>query len=281
MTHPYFDVPRPTILGHRGAAGVAPENTLVSFERGLAAGAHVIETDAHGTRDGVPVLMHDDRVDRTTDGTGALADLDWADVRKLDAGHRFAPAEGGAPGYRGQAIRVPSLSEAFEAFPAARFNIEIKAPGRGLIERIVDLVRTHDREDRTLLVAGEDAIQAELRSVLAATGARPALGASVSDILEVVRAAVEGRAPTTDSMALQVPRAFGGSPLVTPELVAHCHAHDIAVHVWTINDVDEMRELLDLGVDGLVTDLPGRMARLLATRAEGTSADPAPSAPRG
>lgn len=281
MPHPYFDVPRPTILGHRGAAGVAPENTLVSFARGLEAGAHVIETDAHGTRDGIPVLMHDDRVDRTTDGTGALADLDWADVRRLDAAHRFTPAEGDAPLRRGQGIRVPSLAEAFEAFPDARFNIEIKAPGRALIERIVDLVRDHGREDRTLLVAGEDPIQAELRAVLAATGARPALGASVSDILEVVRAAVDQRPPATDSMALQVPRSFGGSPLVTPELVAHCHAHGIAVHVWTINDADEMGELLDLGVDGLVTDLPGRMAQLLAARSKGTGTREAPSTTRG
>jgi len=106
-------------------------------------------------------------------------------------------------------------------------------------------------------------VQAELRRVLSVTGARPALGASLADILDVVRAAVEQRAPTTDSMALQVPREFAGQPLVTPELVAHCHAHGIHVHVWTVNDADEMRTLLDMGVDGIVTDWPGRMARAL------------------
>ena len=264
MSHPYFDVPRPTVLGHRGAAGSAPENTLVALGRGLADGAHIIETDAHATRDGVPVLMHDPHVDRTTDGTGALADLDWADVQKLDAGYRFQPTEAGTQWpCRGRGIGVPSLREAFEAYPDARFNIELKAPGRDFVRAVVDLVVELGREDRTLLVAGEDAVQAELRRALAESGARPALGAGLADILEVIASAIEGREPTTDSMALQIPRSFAGRPLVTPELVAHAHAHGIVVHVWTINDPDEMRELLDLGVDGLVTDWPGRMAALL------------------
>jgi len=263
MAHPYFDLPRPVILGHRGAAGAAPENTLVSFARGLEDGADVIESDVHGTRDGVPVLLHDERVDRTTNGTGAVADLDFAAIRELDAGHRFASLEDGGFPYRGRGVVVPTLREAFEAFPEARFNLEIKSPGRALLRTIVELVVELGREDRTLLVAGEDPIQAELRAQLAETGARPALGASVSDILEVVRAAVEQRAPRTDSMALQVPRDFAGQPLVTRALIDHCHAHGIQVHVWTINEPDEMRALLDLGVDGLVTDWPSRMARLL------------------
>lgn len=252
------------MLGHRGAAGSAPENTLAAFGRGLEDGAHIIETDAHATRDGVPVLMHDARVDRTTDGSGALAELDWREIQKLDAGHRFSSENGAEWPYRGRGVRVPSLREAFETYPDARFNIEIKAPGRAFIRDIVELVVSLGREDRTLLVAGEDTVQAELRSVLTETRARPALGASLADILDVVGAAIEGRSPTTDSMALQIPSAFSGRPLVTRELVEHAHAHDIAVHVWTINEPEEMRALLDLGVDGLVTDWPGRMTKLIA-----------------
>ena len=190
MSHPYFDLKRPLILGHRGAAGLAPENTLVSFARGLAVGAQIIESDVHVTRDGVPVLIHDPQVDRTTDGHGALCDLDLAALHELDAGHRFTSPEGAFP-FRGQRLRVPTLREAFESHPDVRFNLEIKAPGRELIRRIVDLVVELDREDRTLLVAGEDAIQRDLRAVLKETGARPALGASLSDILDVVRAATD------------------------------------------------------------------------------------------
>jgi len=252
------------ILGHRGAAGVAPENTLLAFARGLEDGAHIIESDVHVTRDGVPVLMHDPRVDRTTDGSGLLSDLDLVAVKKLDAGYRFAPEDAPSHPFRGRGIRVPTLREAFEAHPDVRFNLEIKAPGRALIRSIVELVVELGREDRTLLVAGEDAIQRDVRAVLAETGARPALGASLADILDVVGAATAGRAPTTDSMALQIPAEFAGKPLVTRELVEHCHAHGLLVHVWTINEPDEMRGLLGLGVDGIVTDRPDRMAELIA-----------------
>lgn len=265
MTHPYFSVPIPTILGHRGAGGVAPENTLASFERALADGADILESDVHVTRDGVPVLIHDPDLDRTTDGSGPVRDRTLAELRHLDAACRFE--DDGTP-LRGRGITVPSLEEAFDAFPQARFNLEIKALSGGVVDRVVELVQARKREDTTLLVAGEDEIQAELRRVLARRGARPALGASLADILAVIRSARDGAAPDTDSMALQIPKDFGEDPLVTRELLGHAHAHGMAVHVWTINDEDEMAELLDLGVDGLVTDFPGRLRALLERRGE-------------
>jgi glycerophosphoryl diester phosphodiesterase len=263
MPHPYFDLPTPIILGHRGAAGVAPENTLPGFARGLADGAHIIETDVHMTRDEVPVLMHDDAVDRTTEGRGAVADLLLAEVQSLDAGHHFQGEHPDGFPMRGQGIVIPTLEETFRAFPDARFNIEIKAESPALVSRVVALTREFERADRTLLTSGEDGTQALLRAELARTGLRPAIGASVADILDVVQSAQASSAPGTDSMVLQIPREFGGSPLVTPALLAHCHAHGIQVHVWTINEPDEIRELLALGVDGIVTDHPGRMAAML------------------
>jgi len=265
--HPYFNLPRPTILGHRGAAGPAPENTLVAFRRGLEDGAHAIETDAHVTRDGVPVLLHDATVDRTTDGSGPVGELDFESLQKLDAGFHYAAPSDSAPEqpYRGQGLRIPSLREAFESLPEARFNIELKAHDEAFIERVVELILEFERESRTLLVAGEDKTQGLLRQVLVRTGAQPALGASLADVLDVVKSAVEQHPPATDSMALQIPRSFAGQPLITPSLVEHAHRHGIAVHVWTINDPEEMKALLDLGVDGLVTDWPGRMAKLIDT----------------
>ena len=259
-SHPYFDVPRPTVLGHRGAAGTAPENTLASFERALEVGAHILESDVHLTRDGVPVLLHDPEVDRTTEGSGRVGDLTWAEVSALDAAHGFAPE-------RGRGHRIPSVEQAFERFPDARFNLELKAPGMALPEAVLDLVERFDRSATTLLTAGEDADMACLREALAASKAEPAVGASLADILDVVQAALEGRPPKTDSMAIQIPDTFAGQPLVTAELVAHAHAHGVAVHVWTINDPAQMQALLDLGVDGLVTDHPERMVEVLATRA--------------
>jgi glycerophosphoryl diester phosphodiesterase len=263
MTHPYFDVDGPIILGHRGAAGDAPENTLVGFARGLALGAHIIETDLHGTRDGVPVLIHDPSVERTTNGRGAVGDLTFEELQQLDAAARFEDPENGKLAFRGQGIVVPSLEQAFSAFPGVRFNIEIKTEDRALVERVVRLVEESGRQDITLLTSGENETMALLREALAHSSCSPAIGACLADILAVVNSALDGSPPATNSMVLQIPRAFAGNELVTPALVEHAHAHGIQIHVWTINDPDEIRDLLALGVDGIVTDHPGRMAELI------------------
>ena len=121
-------------------------------------------------------------------------------------------------------------------------------------------------EPRTLLTCAEDALMAKLGRHLATQGTAVARGASTGDVLAFVRSALEGVAPPDGPMALQVPARFGERPLVTAEFVAHAHAHGLHVHVWTINDVDEMHRLLDLGVDGIVTDFPARLARVVAGR---------------
>lgn len=266
MPHPFFEVPIPSILGHRGAAGSAPENTLASFEQGLKLGAHIMETDLHATRDGAPVLIHDPEVDRVCDGSGRVADLSLDALQSLDAAYHFSLDAGRSFPMRGRGIRVPSLDEAFAAFPGARFNIEIKAESEGLIPRVLDLISRHARESLTLLTSGSDAIMATLRRALAGRDPAPAVGACTGDVLAVVRSAVAGEPPPPGPMALQIPPDFGGRPLVSEQLIAHAHAHDIAIHVWTINEPEEMQRLLDLGADGLVTDHPERMQLLLAGR---------------
>jgi len=267
VAHPFFATPGPLVIGHRGCAGEAPENTLLSFARALSQGAHVLESDLHLTRDGVPVLLHDDDLERTTDGCGRVAQLDLAELRRLDAGHRFSPDAGASFPFRDRGLRVPCLEEAFAAFPGARFNLELKQAAPLLAERAVELVLRADREERTLLTAGADEAMAGLRAELARRSARVAQGACLADVLELLRSAAEGRAPRSPAMAYQVPAEFAGRPLVTPELVAHAHASGAQLHVWTVNEPAEMARLLDLGADGLVTDFPGRLVALLAERA--------------
>lgn len=266
MPHPYFELPRPIVIGHRGAAGERPENTLPSFARGLEAGAAILESDLHLTRDGVVVMAHDNTVDRTTDGSGPLREFSFAELSKLDAGYRFSPDSGGSFPFRGQGLRIPTLEEGFKAFPGIRFNLELKADEPALVERTVALVKREGRAPITLLTAEGDALMARLRAHLKAVDVPAALGAAAGDVLRFVRAALDASAPPPEPMALQIPASFAGHPLVTRELVAHAHAHGIQVHVWTINDPPEMERLLDLGVDGLVTDFPGRMKALLRRR---------------
>jgi glycerophosphoryl diester phosphodiesterase len=263
VTHPFFDVPRPTVIGHRGAAGEAPENTLVSFERALAAGAAILESDVHLTRDAVPVLIHDDEVDRNTDGSGRVSAFTLDELRRLDAGHGFTPDGGRSYPFRGQGHRIPALQEVFEAFPTARFNLELKESTPGIVERCLDVVVGARRESRTLLTAADDALMADLRDRIEARSLPVAQGASAGDVLAFVRSALDGTPPRAGPMALQVPADFGNRPLVTPAFVQHAHAHGLFVHVWTLNEPDDMRRLLDIGVDGIVTDFPARLAAVV------------------
>jgi glycerophosphoryl diester phosphodiesterase len=262
--HPYFDVPVPTVIGHRGASGELPENTLASFGHAVADGVAILESDVHITRDGALVLIHDDVLERTTDGRGRVADRTLAELRALDAGYRFA-RDGGFP-FRGKGLGIPTLQEFLETFPELRFNLEIKEHIPALIEGTVALVRKLGLEDRVLLAAAEDPIMHDLRAHLRETGVRTAVGASAGDVLAFVRAAIDGVAPPPGPMALQVPPGFGERPLVTRQFVDHAHAHDLAVHVWTINEPAEMHRLLDLGVDGIMSDFPARVVRVVAER---------------
>jgi glycerophosphoryl diester phosphodiesterase len=259
VRHPFFELATPIAIGHRGSSGEAPENTLPAFARALEQGAAILETDVHATADGRVVVYHDERVDRTTDGAGAIAELSFEALRRLDAGYDFTPDEGRTYPYRGCDLRIATLAEAFEAFPEARFNIEIKRDDPALVDGVIRAVADAGREKRTLLTAGGDAAMARLRRRLAETGLAPAVGASAGDVLGFVRAALSGTAPPPEPMALQIPDDFGGRPLVTRELVDFAHAHDVQVHVWTINDPAEMARLFGLGVDGIVSDYPARL----------------------
>jgi glycerophosphoryl diester phosphodiesterase len=212
------------------------------------------------------VIHHDAEVDRTSDGSGPVAEKTLAELRELDAGYRFSPDGGRSHPFRGRGVRIPTLAEAYEAFPEMRFNLEIKAATPGLVERTLQLSAA--RAGHTLLAAADPGIMAALREAAAREKVPVAIGASVADVLAFVRAALDGKPPPPGPMALQVPPDFGGRPLVTARFVEHAHAHELHVHVWTINDPDEIERLLDLGVDGIVSDHPDRAVAACAARRE-------------
>lgn len=266
MRHPFFALPTPLVIGHRGASGELPENTLPAFERALAQGAVILETDVHATRDGVVVLAHDPDVSRMTEARGRIADLPLSRLRELDAGHRFSPDGGASFPHRDRGIRIPTLNEVFEALPDVRLNIEIKQNDPTLIRETLHAVEDAKRAELTLLAAAEDDTMAALRGALRDRGLPTAMGAAVGDVVGFVRAAAGGGTPPPEPMALQVPPTFGGNDLVTAPLVAFAHRHGVQVHVWTVNDPPEMERLLDLGVDGVMSDFPGRLQRVVDAR---------------
>ncbi len=265
----YLEGPRPRLFAHRGGAREAPENTIAAFANGLAAGADRLEMDVHATADGEVVVIHDATVDRTTDGSGRVAELSLAALRRLDAGHRFRDETGAAP-FRGRGLRIPTLAEVLDAFPGVPLNIEIKQREPAIERAVLDLLERRGALGSVLLAAEDGAIMERIRSC-----SRGVLtGFSTEDVAAFARAWEDGRLDRYEppGAALQVPPDFLGRPLVTAELVERAHRLGLEVHVWTVDEEAEIARLLGLGVDGIMTDLPTRAARALgrAPRAAGS-----------
>lgn len=249
------------MFGHRGAAGLAPENTLPSFALGAALGAPYLELDVHGTRDGAIVVLHDPTLERTTNGDGPVAELSLAALQRLDAGYQFT-YDGAHFPYRGQDIRVPLLRDVLRAFPQRHLNIEIKQASPPIVEAVLDVIRDAGALDRCLLAAEHDEIMAGIR---AAAGDRIVTSMSTGDVIEFMNRFGAGDwggyAPA--GRALQIPVSFEGLDLITADTVAAAHRLGLEIHAWTINDADEMKRLVALGVDGIISDLPGLAVAVL------------------
>jgi len=258
----YFSRPRPRLFGHRGAAGVAPENTLPSFERAVRDGAGYLELDVHATRDGVVVVIHDPTLERTTDGAGAVRELTFEELRRHDAGCRFE-SDGAYP-FRGRGIRVPALEELLDAFPDVPLNIEIKQTEPAIESRVVALLERKRALARTLLAAEEDAIMRRVRAHAPEAATSASYGEAHDFFERCFAARFAGYAPV--ARALQIPARIGEVELVTAATVAAAHRHGIEMHVWTVNEEREMERLLDLGVDGVMSDFPERLVAVARRR---------------
>ncbi|MBK7974288.1 MAG: glycerophosphodiester phosphodiesterase [Deltaproteobacteria bacterium] len=259
----FLDGPLPRVIAHRGGADLAPESTLAGFESGLANGAQILETDAHTTRDGVVVLLHDDTVDRTTDGTGAIHDLTLAEVKSLDAGYRFTRDGGATFPYRGTGVTIPTLDEVLDRFPRERFLIEIKQTNPPIEADVIAAIERHGISRQVCLASFVDTVVRRVRDLA------PDLctSASVVEVVGLVVTPLEQLAERgVEARATQFPFDVLGVPLVSRELVDKHHALDLEIHVWTVDAAADMASLLDLGVDGIITDRPDTLAQVIGDR---------------
>jgi glycerophosphoryl diester phosphodiesterase len=247
---------RPAVYAHRGGAALAPENTLVAFDAGLAAGADGIELDVRLSLDGVAVLMHDPTLDRTTDGSGLVAERTAAELARVDAGYHFDPG-GGFP-FRGRGIGVPSLKDVFGRHPRASMLIELKEADARLARAVVDQIHAAGAVDRVTVGSFQKGALEAVRAL------DPAIrtGADMED----VRNGLNGVTGRPAFEAFQVPEVYAGMRIVTPEFVARAHEAGIGVTVWIVNCEDDMRRLLDWGVDCLITDRPDLAVPLVRGR---------------
>lgn len=257
--------------GHRGARGLAPENTMAGFRRAVEVGVDVLELDVRLTRDGEVVVMHDATVDRTTDwkgpGPGVVAALTSAQLAELDAGHAFTPDGGQTFPYRGQGVRIPRLAEVLDAFPEHLITIELKRGALpGLVERAVAVAR--ERAPTRVIMASEDHALLQAARRAAPELATSFSGREVRDFYLLSRACLATIFFRSRGRVMQMPLWSDhdhdrGLRLVHPGLLVAAHARGLLVHVWTINDPALMRELIDLGVDGITTDRPDILAQVL------------------
>jgi len=255
----------PVNLAHRGASSLAPENTIEAFRLALEAGAGGLELDVHMARDGHIVVIHDATVDRTTSGTGAVSEMTIEELRRSDAGYNFSPDGAPTRPYRGKGSRVPTLEEVLREFPGVAVNIDIKAGLPGIEAAVLGILRETNALGRVLVVSTTHATVKRFRKI---SGGHISTGASrweTGIFYLLSRLHLEWLA-RPDYDALQVPPIHRGIPLVTPRFIAAAHSRGVRVDVWTINQADEMRSLLDLGVDVIMTDRPGTLAEVLRKR---------------
>lgn len=253
--------PFPLAIAHRGGGGMSPENTLYAFERAIALGVDVLELDVRSTSDGELVVLHDATVDRTTDGRGLkINEMTLADVKKLDAGYNWTADNGQTFPFRNKGITIPTLKEVFSAFPSMRFNIEPKFQPVSIAKSLCSLIREHKMTDMVVVGSFSQSIIEEFRGECSEI-ATSASATEISKFLAMYKTGV-GNAFSPEMQALQVPE-YAGVQIVTKEFVEAAHKKNLKVHVWTINNPDDMQRLLDMGVDGIMTDYPDRLLNLL------------------
>jgi glycerophosphoryl diester phosphodiesterase len=237
------------VFAHRGFALEAPENTLLAFAHALALGITHLETDVHASADGVAMIAHDPVLDRVADQQGRVEALTVRELAKLNLGHDQ---------------HMPTLTEALEAFPEARFNIDLKASEA--VVPAVKAIREAGAQDRVLLTSFSESRRRRAVSLLpgvATSASGPRFATAL--VASVVRGGPAVQSALRGLHAVQIPVRALGLTTVTPARIRAFHAAGVEVHVWTINDATQMRELLALGVDGLVTDRADLALEVLST----------------
>lgn len=247
--HAFFDGLRaPLHIAHRGGAGLYPENTMLAFEAAVSRHrTQLIELDVHASADGEIVVFHDDEVDRTTNGSGPIRALTWAEIAALDAGH-------GLPGWAGRGATVPRLVEVLRAFPELPLNLEIKPDRPELAGPVVALLEAEGALDRVCLGSFHDSVgEALVEAAPAACHYYPQQA-----LTQFVMSALMGQTPADDPRysVLDMPMRHNGMQVLTPAVVAAARALGKWINVWTIDARADMDALLAMGVGGIMTDRP-------------------------
>jgi glycerophosphoryl diester phosphodiesterase len=252
---------RPLVFAHRGGGGIFPENTLEAFQYSASLGVDVLELDVHATSDGALIVMHDADVRRTTNGSGRVSEMTLAELKKLDAGFHFTPDGGKTFPFRGKGIAVPTLQEIFDAFPHTTFNVEPKQAEPSIVKPLCETIRARKMTEKVIVGSFRQAAIDEFRQhcTEVATSATPS---EVRDFLALYKIGL-GENYQPPMQVLQVPERLGALQIVSRDFIETARRLNLQVHVWTVNETEDMSRLLEIGVDGIMTDYPDRLLKLL------------------
>jgi glycerophosphoryl diester phosphodiesterase len=260
----YIGAPRALVIAHQGGDGVWPGDTLFAFEKAVEIGSDVLEMDAHITKDSRIVLMHDETVDATTDGTGPIEGMSLDELKRLDAAYDWSTDDGASFPFRGQGIQVPTLDEVFQKFPQMRYVIEIKLTQNPIDKPLCDLIRQYKMQDKVIVASFHDVAMRNFRS----TCPEVATSASRTEVRNYV---LLGKAflwgfyfPKFQTIQPPWnPEDSLGIRIMTERFIRESHAKNIRVEPWTVNDPPLMKQFIEWGVDGIITDRPDLMLESL------------------
>lgn len=258
---------KPLLISHQGGENIAPSNTIAAFDKARQYQTDVMETDIHMTKDGHLVAIHDNTVDRTTNGTGRVDSYNLADLQKLDAGYHFKDLEG-QYSYRGKGTYIPTLDELFERYGKDyHFNVEIKAryPQEGksqIEEKLWELIKKYNLQSKVIVNSFDNSIVQSYEEY--SKGESP-LGAGKAEVVKFVlanKSFLKGFY-RPDSQVLQIPTSDSGFNLKTQSIIDDAHRLNMQVHYWTIDDKETMKELIELGADGVMTNRPDLLLEVM------------------
>jgi len=255
---------RPWIIAHGGAKDLYPENTMIAFEQVLQYNINALEMDVCITSDDVLVTHHDLTIDRTSDGSGELIQFTYDELAAFNFGEKFEDINGEQP-YQDSLVPPAKLEDVMARFGNMYLNIELKnrdENGKRAAEKLWELIQAYDLQDKVLIASFSDVVLAHFNEL---TGGTVPISTSREETKDLVFTGLTAAdylyRPT--AVAAQIPTRNSGVNLATSRIIKACHRRDMAVHYWTINDKEEMRQLIELGADGLITDRPDVMEELL------------------
>lgn len=265
-THPVFNnLPdtTPLVIGHAddSGSGLWPGNTMPYLEGIADIGVDMLEMDINMTQDGRIILMHDTTVDRTTNGSGRIPDLSLEEIQALEVGVNWTQDDGQTFPYRGHGLQVPTLNEVFEHFPDYPMVIEIKQQEPDMTAPFCDLIREYGMEEKVIVASFSDDTIKAFRHLCPEVATSPGSDEVRNFVLLNFIFLSEILSP--GYQVFQVPVESSGITVITPRFIRAAHNRNLQIQVWTINDPAEMQRLIDLNVDGIMTDRPDLLLELL------------------